>query len=122
MKQRTMNRRSFLKYCGGIAATLGLSQAMVPQIVRALTTDTRPLFVVMEERYGVHVAQIRQGFSVTTASTAEAADLGLDPGTAVMCVERRFFDERGGLLEVSRSVHPPETFHYEMTLRQVIGR
>ncbi|MDJ0781274.1 MAG: hydrogenase small subunit [Desulfosarcinaceae bacterium] len=42
MEQHRMNRRSFLKYCGGIAATLGLSQAMVPQIVRALTTDNRP--------------------------------------------------------------------------------
>ncbi len=42
MEQRLINRRSFLKYCGGIAATLGLSMTMVPQIVSALTSDNRP--------------------------------------------------------------------------------
>lgn len=90
--------------------------------VAALADSALPLFAIMEQRYGVHVAQIRQAFAVSAATAAEAQDLELAPGTAVMCVERRFFDERGGLLEVSRSVHPPETFHYEMTLRQVIGR
>ncbi len=42
MDQKQITRRSFLKYCGAIAATLGLSSAMVPKIVRALTTDARP--------------------------------------------------------------------------------
>ena len=37
-----ITRRSFLKYCGGIAAALGLGQAMVPRIVEALTADNRP--------------------------------------------------------------------------------
>jgi [NiFe] hydrogenase small subunit len=37
-----ITRRSFLKYCGGIAAALGLEQAMVPRIVEALTADNRP--------------------------------------------------------------------------------
>ncbi|MGE0486348.1 MAG: GntR family transcriptional regulator [Gammaproteobacteria bacterium] len=90
--------------------------------VAELADSALPLFSLTEKHYGVHVAQIRQGFSVSAATAAEAADLGLASGAAVMCVERRFFDERGGLIEVSRSVHPPETFHYEMTLRQVIGR
>lgn len=42
MQQQLINRRSFLKYCGGIAATLGLSTTMVPQIVKALASDSRP--------------------------------------------------------------------------------
>lgn len=37
-----ITRRSFLKYCGGIAATLGLGPTMVPRIVEALTSDNRP--------------------------------------------------------------------------------
>ncbi|MDR3136673.1 MAG: hydrogenase small subunit [Coriobacteriales bacterium] len=36
LEQRGVNRRDFLKLCAGIAATLGLSQAMVPQIAEAL--------------------------------------------------------------------------------------
>ena len=42
MEQRRINRRSFLKYCSGIAVTLGLSTTMGPIIVRALTSDNRP--------------------------------------------------------------------------------
>lgn len=42
MINNAVTRRTFLKYCGGIAATLGLSHSMVPKIVRALTADNRP--------------------------------------------------------------------------------
>ncbi|MDR3308121.1 MAG: hydrogenase small subunit [Coriobacteriales bacterium] len=34
--QRGVTRRSFLGFCGAIAATLGLSEAMVPQVAQAL--------------------------------------------------------------------------------------
>ena len=37
-----ISRRTFLKYCGGIAATLGLSSTMIPKIAQALTSDNRP--------------------------------------------------------------------------------
>lgn len=86
-----------------------------------IETSGEPLFVAIERRYGCTFAQIRQAISVVNADVREAADLGLDVGTPVMCVERRFIDERGGLLEASRSVHPPQTFRYETSLRRVIG-
>lgn len=37
-----ISRRSFLKYCGTIAATLGLAPSFVPAIARALTASDRP--------------------------------------------------------------------------------
>ena len=42
MEQKLINRRSFLKYCGGIAVALGLGPTMLPRIVKALTSDNRP--------------------------------------------------------------------------------
>ncbi|MDR0500580.1 MAG: hydrogenase small subunit, partial [Coriobacteriales bacterium] len=36
LEERGVSRRSFLKLCAGVAATLGLSEAMVPQIAQAL--------------------------------------------------------------------------------------
>ena len=33
---RGVSRRSFLKFCGGVAAAMGLSRAMAPQIAEAL--------------------------------------------------------------------------------------
>ena len=89
--------------------------------VADIETIDEPLFVVIERRYGCTFAQIRQAISMANANQMEAGDLDVEPSTAVMCVERRFIDERGGVIEVSRTVHPPETFRYEMSLRRVIG-
>ncbi len=106
-------------------STLASSRIYVPgryaDAVRELKISTLPLFVLMETRHGHRIAQVRQRFSVAEVNAEEAQDLALAPGAPVMCVERRFYDERGGLLEVSRSVHPPQAFHYEFTMRQVIG-
>jgi GntR family transcriptional regulator len=89
--------------------------------VADLGTTDEPLFVVLERRHGCHFAQIRQTISMANATHQEAQDLTIEPGTAVMCVERRFIDERGGLLELSRTVHPPDSFRYETTLHRVVG-
>jgi DNA-binding GntR family transcriptional regulator len=90
--------------------------------VRELAHSALPLFALMADRYGHTIAQVRQKISVATATAVEALDLDCETGAPLLCVERRFFDERGGLLEVSRSVHPPDAFQYEMTVRQVIGK
>lgn len=36
LEGKGVSRRSFLKFCGAVAATLGLSEAMVPQVAHAL--------------------------------------------------------------------------------------
>lgn len=106
-------------------AAIASSRIWVPErygeAVSELATSPLPLFALMEARDGHHVAEVVQAFSVASANHEEAADLGLAPDAAVMCVERRFRDQRGALLEVSRSVHPPEAFHYQITVRQVRG-
>lgn len=101
------------------------SSIYVPDVfadaVAEIRTSSLPLFVLMERRYRHQIVQIRQGFSVSFATADEASDLAVDIGAPVMCVERRFFDERGGLIEVTRSVHPPDVFQFEITMRQVVG-
>lgn len=89
--------------------------------VAALDTADDPLFLMIERLHACTFAEIRQAVSVASANAREADDLGIEPGAAVMCVERRFIDERGGLLEVSRTAHPPESCRFEMKLRRVIG-
>jgi len=88
--------------------------------VALIEQSDEPLFIAIGRLHGCNFAQIRQAISMTYASQTEARDLDIEPGAAVMCVERRFSDERGGLIEVSRTVHPPESFRYEMTLRRVM--
>ena len=89
--------------------------------VAELERTAEPLFMLIERLHGCTFAEIRQTVSMASADHREARDLGVDPGADVMCVERRFTDERGGLLEVSRTVHPADTFRYETTLRRVVG-
>lgn len=89
--------------------------------VAALETSEEPLFVIVERMHACTFAEVRQAVSITGANAREADDLGLECGAGVMCVERRFIDERGGLLEVSRTVHPPDACRFEMRLRRVIG-
>jgi [NiFe] hydrogenase small subunit len=40
--RRGVTRRSFLKYCGSIAAALSLGPSFIPRIARALTSQDRP--------------------------------------------------------------------------------
>jgi len=101
------------------------SQIWVPDefaaAVAELADTDAPLFVLLERRYGCTFAEVRQAMYISRASAQEARDLDVDEGAAVMCVERRFVDERGGLLELSRSVHPARSFRYETLLRRVVG-
>ncbi len=87
--------------------------------VSKLTESALPLFSLMQKEYLHEIAQLEQTFTVAYATEEEASDLNLEKGAAVMAVERRFYDERGGLIEVTRSAHQPEYFQYHMTLQQV---
>ena len=87
--------------------------------VSKLTKSVLPLFSIMQKEYPHEIARVEQTFSVAYTTEEEASDLNLKQGAAVMAVERRFIDERGGLIEVARSAHQPEHFRYHMTLNQV---
>jgi GntR family transcriptional regulator len=104
-------------------AVIASSTIYVPRCfesaVSKLTKSTLPLFSIMQKEYPHEIARVEQTFSVTYATEEEALDLNVKQGTAVMAVERRFIDERGGLIEVARSAHQPEYFQYHMTLNQV---
>jgi hydrogenase small subunit len=41
LKEAGVSRRDFLKYCGAVAATLGLAETMAPQIAEALTAAAK---------------------------------------------------------------------------------
>jgi hydrogenase small subunit len=45
---RGVTRRDFLKFCGGMAAVLGLSSSYVPTIAHALETKKKPILVWIE--------------------------------------------------------------------------
>ena len=48
MDRSGISRRQFLTYCGELAALLGLSSAMVPEIAEALQTSRRPTVIWLQ--------------------------------------------------------------------------
>ena len=118
----TVQQSRYREECGDVVA---ISEIYVPEAfeaaIRKFVDSNTPLFMLMESMYDHTIAQVRQNFSVASASEADAGLLGVAHPSVVMCVERRFFDERGGLLEVSKTINPPDSFEYEITINQVIG-
>jgi DNA-binding GntR family transcriptional regulator len=101
------------------------SSIYVPQsceeAVLTLPHSELPLFSMLERLPKHQIAKIEQTFSVSKVTKEESIPLELRPDDPVMSVERRFYDGKGRLIEVARSVHPPELYEYQMTLRQIIG-
>jgi DNA-binding GntR family transcriptional regulator len=89
--------------------------------VLTLPSSTLPLFSILGGLPNYQIAKIEQLFSVAKATKEESLPLELNTGDPVMSVERRFYSDKGRLIEVARSVHPPELYQYQMTLRQEIG-
>ena len=118
----TVQQSRYREECGDVVA---ISEIYVPDAfeaaIRKFADSKTPLIMLMESMYDHTIAQVRQNFSVASASEADAGLLGVAHPSVVMCVERRFFDERGGLLEVSKTINPPDSFEYEITINQVIG-
>jgi GntR family transcriptional regulator len=105
--------------------TFAASSIYAPQIfqeaVLTLPSSTLPLFSILGGLPNYQIAKIEQLFSVAKATKEESLPLELNTGDPVMSVERRFYSDKGRLIEVARSVHPPELYQYQMTLRQEIG-
>ena len=48
LERRGVGRREFLKYCGQLAVMMGVSQALTPQIAKALQTMRRPSVIWLQ--------------------------------------------------------------------------
>lgn len=68
------------------------------------------------ERLGIHLKQVRQSLSAVNADAVVAMHLQMEPGSAVLALERRSFDEAGRLVDLLNIQYHPEQFSYQMTL------
>ncbi len=61
LERKGLSRRDFMKYCGALTATLGLSSAYAPKVAAALTTAPRPpvVWLAMAECTGCAEATLR---------------------------------------------------------------
>ncbi|MDB5760150.1 MAG: GntR family transcriptional regulator [Burkholderia sp.] len=75
-----------------------------------------PIFEQIEKS-GAAIVEIRQEISAAMPTGKEARILAIDATQPVLVILRRYIGERGRLLEVTRTVHPADTFTYQMDVR-----
>lgn len=102
-------------------APVATSSILVPyaygSVLRDLPHSQDPIFVLIQKQMDEVVTEIWQDISATAVSETDAALLGVSAGRPALCIERRYFGRTGELFEISRSIHPAETFNYSMRVR-----
>ncbi len=76
-----------------------------------------PIWSLIESRYGVVPAEVRQQISATTLSRAEAENLSAREGDPALRITRHYLTEALDVYEVAISLYPAERFTYSNTLR-----
>lgn len=91
----------------GVAADIGRSPAAVYRLV--------------EERYGIALTSVLQTVEATLADANLASRLGVEPGSAILAVARRYEAASEGVVEVALNYHPAARFRHEIRLSNVGG-
>ncbi len=68
------------------------------------------------ERIGIQLRQVRQTLSAMNADAVVAMHLQLEPGSALLALERRSYDQGGCLVDLLNILYRPDQFSYQMTL------
>jgi DNA-binding GntR family transcriptional regulator len=76
------------------------------------------VYAIIEREYGVVIQRVEQDLQSVALDADDAANLGAAAGSPALLIVRRYFDERGRLMEVAENIHPGERFTYRMQLRK----
>lgn len=68
------------------------------------------------EHIGIHLRQVRQTLSAVNADAVVAMHLQMEPGSALLALQRRSYDEAGRLVDLLNILYRPDQFSYQMTL------
>ncbi len=101
---------SLLRTLGNQEPPLGYVQAYVrPEHANAIGSQKihmRPVYSLIEERYGVRVVEVLQEITAVNLTPAMARALKTRPGIAAMRITRHFLDRSGSVIEISVGHYP----------------
>lgn len=102
-------------------APIASSSILVPyayaSVLQDLSRTREPIFALIQKRMNETITEIWQSLAATRIGQADAARLGVPVDSPGLLIERRYHGRTGELFEVSRSVHPADTFTYTMRVR-----
>lgn len=74
------------------------------------------VYAMIEREYGVIIQRVEQYLQSVPLDADDAANLGAVAGSPALLIVRRYFDDRGRLIEVAENTHPGERFIYRMQM------
>jgi len=72
----------------------------------------RPIYAILEEEFGVKIVRVEQEISAVTLNAKMVECLKTVARAPGLSVCRRYFDERGDLIEQAHNIHPADRFTY----------
>jgi GntR family transcriptional regulator len=76
------------------------------------------VYAIIEREFGITIQRVEQELQSVALDADDAANLGARPGAPALRILRRYYDDRGRLMEVAENIHPGERFTYRMQLRK----
>ena len=86
---------------------------------RLLQRHTGPIFPLIEDLFGVSIAEVHQEIAAVLLSPELADGLGVEPGTAALQMQRTYTTSDGEVAQVTINTHLSSSFRYAMTMRRV---
>lgn len=65
---------------------------------------------------GIKIAKVEQTLAAENASQKIASELQIAPGSALLSLQRHYFDDRGALVDILSGLYNPKMFTYKMVL------
>jgi GntR family transcriptional regulator len=87
-------------------------------IERRLRGAKGPVYALIEREFGTRIERVEQTISGIALEAEDAAHLGVRAGAPGLAIRRRYFDERGRVLELADNVHPASRYTYRIELRR----
>ncbi len=88
------------------------------EIVPRIGRGRKAVYELLEQRYGLHVAEVAVDVTARPMPEEAAARLGVAAGSPSMLVVRRYHDDHGNLFEISVSDHPGDRYGFAQRLRR----
>ena len=88
---------------------------------RLLARHTGPIFPLIEDLFGISVAEVHQQIAAVVISPELAQGLQIEAGTAALQMQRTYLTSDGEIAQVTVNTHPSSRFRHSMTMRRVKG-
>lgn len=88
---------------------------------RMLGNHTGPIFPLLEDLFGISIAEVRQEIAAVQIAPELAEVLKVAPGTPALQMQRTYLTSDSEIAQVTVNIHPGSRFRHSMTLRRVKG-